>query len=248
MAMEDQLAMLVHRVEKVSAIDTILARVRGMGEVRASITHTPVYWERPEQGYKTPSYGQWKRWLESRIGLLPIVSAIDGARVLCIACGIPVALSTGDKTMRGVRGSKVLEDGKLSHVVVGAIVKFKDEVHTWENGFVVDTEEVDKFIVVNHKALACVSCQLHFAKVKHQVARENEANATAHRTKYAEYMSRVRELIAQSPDMDIAQQKALLRFTGDAPKVRTPFIMVDVKDIREEQTVAYWHRSAHVSA
>ena len=252
--LKDTIAILTHREAKLAHIEAIRARV-SRSEVPIVISHTPVYWQRPAKGYRLPSYSAWRRWLESRIGILPIVNDMDGARVLCIACGFPIAVSTGDKTRRGTRDNKVIENGGLSKVIVGAIVKLKDTediAEDWKTGphgymeishagYDDEAEENDKILVVTHRALGCDCCQRQYAKVKAEVTRENNKKRdTFHRTR-TEYMDRVRQLISQSPDMPLAEQQALLRFTGDTPKDKTPYIAVDVKVIHPEQTVAYWH-------
>ena len=255
--LQDKLAMLTHREAKLAHVEAIRARVSRMVEGAAQVTrNAPMYWQRPAKGYKLPSYAQWRKWLASRVGTLPLVKDTDGARVLCIACGFPIAVSSGDKTLRGRRDGKVMEHGGLSKVTVGAIVKLKDtedvgqDWKTGAHGFMEmphagyaddDIEPTDKVIIVTHRALGCDHCQRQYAKVKADVIRDNERRRLTYHGKRTEYLAKVRELIAQSPEMPVTEQRALLTFHGDVPKDKTPYIAVDVKVIHPEQTVAYWH-------
>lgn len=249
---EDQLNMLVHQTETVGRIEAIRARMAQSCEEPKPTRKAPVYWQRPAKGYKTPSYGQWKRWLERRIGILPLVDGQFGdTRVLCICCGIPISASTGDKTRRGTSGKVTLEDGGLSKIVVGAFVKFLDEEYSQDwttgphgfmetaNSFNEDSEETTKYAVVTHRALGCSDCQREYLRRKAETKAENTRRTAAYHATRREYLAKVEQLIAMTPDMDPGMARKLRNYTGDVPKDRTAYIAVDVKDL-SVSVEAYW--------
>jgi len=237
-----ELELALTQARKVQYISGILARVRR--EVpKVPVTHTPIHFVRPVKGYTLPSLGMWHRWLESRIGSFVLNSILH---TLCLSCGIPIPVSSGEKSVWGSRDKKTVKEGKGNKVTVGALVKWTEEtvaVHGVYNPTaptVIEIEEEKVVRLVTASGLGCSECLLHFAKVTGTELRSHEQRLTEHTRKYAAWE---RAVNAYRKAAGTTADPMYLSHQGIAtpPKTPTPYILVDPKAIEVEKTIRFYN-------
>ena len=101
-----------------------------------------------------PSYTQWKAFVLSRQGLLPI-NEVDNVKVLCLACGLPTDLSASVP------------------VIVGCVVSITeyDEVQIGEEVIEVPYK---KYLPVSARGTGCQDCGWFLGKIERLVKVANK--------------------------------------------------------------------------
>ena len=230
----------IGRIQAVQAIHAKHTAIRmRLHTLPVPITAPPIHFVRPAD-YPIPTLRAWKNWILSRMGTFLLH---DVVHVLCISCGIPIPVSSGDRTVIGARGKKTREDGKLSHVTVGAVVKWTEEdIEIWNvyNDQVPDTMTVTEhkvYCVVTHKALACRECQSHYLKLRseQQIAYCNAVTHHLHRVTELEQAIAAYRKSTLNPHPDLLRMPVV-----ESPRELSAYILVDPKVIRTEDTVEYW--------
>ena len=194
--------------------------------------------------YTLPSLGMWKRWVESRVGSFMLSGKLH---VLCIACGIPVAVSSGVKQRIGSRDRYTVETGVQSKVTAGAVVKWTEyEEQVWNvyNPTIPDAVDVTEKKVrrlVTVKGLGCTECQAQMLRVAKENAIQHTAKVTEHLHKFRELELAIAELRRTEPEKANAIANSLKSSLKELPTEPTDYILVDPKEIHAEQTVAYWN-------
>ena len=92
-----------------------------------------------------PSYRQWKLFIKSRQGLLPIHQR-ENIKVLCLACGLPTDLSACDK------------------ITVGSVVDVTEVEEIESEGQTVEVV-THKYVPATAKGNGCKDCQYIMAMV-----------------------------------------------------------------------------------
>ena len=193
--------------------------------------------------FQIVSMTAWRKWLASRMGTFTLNNMIH---VLCVACGIPVAVSDGEKTYRGVHGNVVMESGNLVRVVVGALVKWNEvETEVWgmdnsQTETSIEIEEKKVYAIVTHKGIGCLNCQMTYLKMVGNAKKDYEIAVNRYTVKKTQLDQEIRAyaLSTLHPDPAILNMGSNM----DSPKWRVPYIRVNVKVIDPEKTVAYYRQ------
>ena len=101
-----------------------------------------------------PSYRQWKLFIKSRQGLLPIHEH-ENIKVLCLACGLPTDLSACDK------------------IVIGSVVDVTKAEAIESDGGAMEIM-THKYVPATAKGNGCKDCQYIMALVTSKVILENK--------------------------------------------------------------------------
>lgn len=235
--LQNDLELRLEGAKKAAAIEVIRLRVRSSEPVKP-VEYHPDYFVRPEKGYRLPHLGQWSDWVESRRGQFMLSSVLH---VLCICCGIPVPVSSGEKTVIGSKGRKSVMEGNGGKITVGCLVKWKqyeEQTHNVYNPLLPDSVEVteEKVVrLVTVKGLGCTACQRQMVRVTADTMAEYRKQTTEYIRKYTALETAIREYRRTTPDPD----PTLCRMYGELPKEPTPYILVDPK-IDVEKTVQYF--------
>lgn len=109
-----------------------------------------------------PTMAEWKRFIVSRTGLLPIDEG-KNIQVLCLACGVPIDLSGGVM----VRVGCIVSMSKIEEVIVDG--------KTFE-------EMKRIYLPISTKGYGCLECHYKMARLHGEVSifnRNNEKQRTA---------------------------------------------------------------------